>query len=513
MTTARERLGFLTGTLIAILAVTLLALGQSAPTGSAGIGGRAGIPAVPGEPGIDEAGDAGADAEAEEQREGVERRVEAWRAATRAGRAGQAGARSYIKTAAPTGTTAWAGEVPIDATADDWEPAIAADPAAPWVYVLTTRYASSKPCPGNCPTPYIALTVSADGGATWAAGKPLCACKGSGQFDPIIEVVPSTGHVYAVYMNGYNVVFVKSTNHGATWSAPVKTYGKVSWNDKPVLATSDDGRYVYVSFNGPTGGDPYAARSTDFGATWSQAKVVDSDRYDFAFDADVAPDGTVYFAESSILYGGGGNKGTYPTGTIDQHIFVSRDAGVTWTDGIVAQVQPGIRCVAAGCSPDYYLGHVAVAADGNGALVYAYDGATTTGGRQTISARRSTDRGTTWSAPVVISTPGEQATDPMVESRGSGDVRIAWLETSGGGNVDAWNAWSRSSTDGGATWSAAVRISDSASGAPYKTAAGFAEIYGDYGEIAITSTGKTIATWGEGASYVGPGGVWVNRQP
>ena len=116
---------------------------------------------------------------------------------------------------------------------DDWEPAIAADPNAPFVYMLTTRYAP-KPCPGNCPSPWMALEISSDGGATWSNGVPLCACKGSRQFDPIIEVVPNTGHVYAIYMNGYNVVFTKSTNHGQTWSTPVKTYGQVSWNDKPV---------------------------------------------------------------------------------------------------------------------------------------------------------------------------------------------------------------------------------------------------------------------------------------
>ena len=55
-----------------------------------------------------------------------------------------------------------------------------------------------KPCAGNCPTPFIVLERSDDGGATWRDGVPLCACKGSGQFDPIIEVVPDTGHVYAI---------------------------------------------------------------------------------------------------------------------------------------------------------------------------------------------------------------------------------------------------------------------------------------------------------------------------
>jgi hypothetical protein len=33
-----------------------------------------------------------------------------------------------------------------------------------------------------------------------------------------------------------------------------------------------------------------------------------------------------------------------------------------------------------------------------------------------------------------------------------------------------------------------------------------------HGEIAITQRGKSIATWGEGLSYTGPGGVWINRE-
>jgi len=58
-----------------------------------------------------------------------------------------------------------------------------------------------------------------------------------------------------------------------------------------------------------------------------------------------------------------------------------------------------------------------------------------------------------------------------------------------------------------------VKLSDATSGAAYKTAAGFLEVYGDYGELAITNTGKSIGIWGEGISYTGPGGVWFNREP
>jgi hypothetical protein len=449
--------------------------------------------------------------EAEEQAEQAEAHAEAFERAVRAGTAGIA---VPINNNAPAG---WAGEQLVTATADDWEPAVATDPkvypkGASYAYLLTTRYGTTKPCPGNCPTPYIALYVSSNAGETWSGGVPLCACKGSGQFDPIIEVVPNTGAVYAAYMNGFNVLFIKSIDHGATWSAPVKTYGNVSWNDKPVLAMSDGGNDVYISFNGPTGGDSFLAQSHDAGATWTQRKLVDSNRYIFAFDADVDSNGTLYLAETSILYGGGGNKGTTPNGPIEEHVYVLTDAGQTFTDRLVDSVQAGLACIAAGCPPDFYLGHAALAAYGPGRIVLLYDGATTAGGLQTITARGSTDAGATWSTPTTISIVGEEATSPAVEAASATDIRAWYMQTSGNGNPDIWNVYYRTSSDGGLSWSAAVRISDASSGAAYKTAAGFAEVYGDYGEIAITSTGKSFAAWGEGISYTGPGGVWFNRQ-
>ena len=82
----------------------------------------------------------------------------------------------------------------------------------------------------------------------------------------------------------------------------------------------------------------------------------------------------------------------------------------------------------------------------------------------------------------------------------------------GDDRTGVWNTWYRSSTDGGATWSAAVDISDADGGASYKTAAGFAAPYGDYGMVDITNTGKTVAIWGEALDFTnGPGGIWFNR--
>src|SRR4029453_1187744 len=89
----------------------------------------------------------------------------------------------------------WVGSQLLNATADDWEPAVATDPAAPYVYLLTTRYGGQPPgCSKQCPSPFIALTSSSDGGATFGPQTALCLCLGSkGQFDPTIQVVPSTG--------------------------------------------------------------------------------------------------------------------------------------------------------------------------------------------------------------------------------------------------------------------------------------------------------------------------------
>ena len=444
----------------------------------------------------------GANPEASEQAESTFLREQALADAREAGLVGSTG-RVIARPAA-----GWAGEAVAGARNDDWEPAIAADPNAPFVYLAFTRYGGEKACPNHCPSPAIILQRSRDGGATWTKGQFLCECRGwSGQYDPIIEVVPDTGHVVATWMNGFNVFFARSTDHGVTWSDPVATYGQVSWNDKEVVATSDDGRHVYVSLNGPTGGDPYVMQSHDFGRTWSQRKLVDSKRYFFAFDADVLPDGTVIFSESSISYTGPAGA---PEGMVRHHAFISRNAGATWENRVVDTVEVGEPCTADGCSPDFYIGHSAVTADARGALTFLYDGATSPGGPQRIWSRRSTDGGRTWTSRIGLSTAGEEATSPAVEATSRGDVR-AWYMLQNGG-PDAWNVWYRSSNDGGLTWSAPVKISDATSGRAYKTAAGFMEIYGDYGEMAITSRGHSIAAWGEGFSWIGPGGVWVNRQ-
>jgi hypothetical protein len=456
----------------------------------------------------EEAEGRGGAAEVQEEAEVTEKRLEALAEARANGDFGQ----KVAATTAPA--PGWVGSQVMSSGFDDWEPAVATDPKAPYIYLLTTRYAT-RDCGVHCPTPWIPLMVSKDNGATWGPQVPICKCdRSKAQYDPTIEVVANTGAVYSAFLNfdrhnGFSTVFTKSTDHGQTWTEPVHVYGNVSWTDKPEITSSASGKDVYVSWNGPQGGDLYVGISHDFGQTWTQKKLSDDKRYYYAYDARVLGDGTVVFSESSIVYSGLTNV----SGEVWHHAVISRDKGETWENVVVAKVPQGEFCVADGCGPDFYAGQTSVVSDAPGHLVFAYEGPTVAGGPQRVYVSRSSNSGRTWTQGVPLSVAGENATQPRLASSGGDNVRIWYMQTADGDNPDAWNVWYRSSSNGGQSWSTPVKISDAPAGAAaYINEDGFDEVYGDYGEIAVTNTGKTVATWGEGLSYTGPGGSWFNIQ-
>ncbi len=396
----------------------------------------------------------------------------------------------------------WVGARPVGSIPDDdWEPALATDTSAPYVYVLVTRI-NGEPACRNCPVPPIMLLISKDGGRTFGSARPLCTCRGVKEmFDPQIEVTAG-GTVYAAWMNDFHIVFSKSGDHGRTWTKPVPVYLPRRWSDKPILATDASGRDVYVAFNGPSVGDPYIARSHDFGDTWERpVKAVDATRYYFAGGGQVLPDGTIVFSEAS--------ERQNSTGTVKIHAITSTDEGATWNDVVVDVVQQQPPCASKGCPSAFYAAGTALAADANGDLVLLYQGALVPEGPQRMLVRRSSDGGATWSTRRALSPAGAIAAFPAAVATGAGDVRVWYMDDRRG--PDAWNVWYRESVDGGRTWTAGERISDAVSGRPYLGPHGFAQPYGDYGEIAITSMGRTVAIWGAGKSYAGPGGAWFNR--
>ncbi len=482
-----HRSSFATSVLLSALLVVAAACTSSPPE----------APSHPRAP--EEAVDEGLAEEIAEQSEGTQERLEALEEARAEGTLG------VIEPITNTPAPGWAGERIANPTGDDWEPAVAADPNAPFVYILHNRYGGEPACKKGCPDPAMILHVSKNGGDTWRPERYLCTCKGvKGQFDPLIDVVRDTGDVYAVWMNDFDIHFSSSTDHGRTWSKPVPIHPDVNWGDKPNMAISPDGRDVYVLFNGPSSGDVYASVSHDGGATWEATRLTDGERYYFDYGGIVLPDGRVVFSHISFLYGNGG--GGPPQGPIQIHLFASDDDGGTWTEQLVDELEAGTECPSQSCYEDFYDSGPVLAADPGGDLVIVYNGASEPLGPRTVYARSSTDGGLTWSDRVQISKTGVNAAFPAAVGFGDDDARVWFMDQRTG----RWNVRYTTTTDLGATWSATVKLSDARSGTAYIDRDGFTEAYGDYGEIAVTSEGKTIGVWGEGPSYHGPGGVWFN---
>lgn len=399
-------------------------------------------------------------------------------------------------------TPGWTTERVWNAKMDDWEPAIAADPSSPYVYALATRYGGPKACP-TCRSPRIVLHVSADGGKTWGPDRFLCVCAdvNTGQYDPIIEV-DGNGVVHAVWLNGFTpgATYSRSNDHGQTWSTPLSV--PAPWSDKPVLAVSDSGQDVYIAYNGPHRGDLLVAVSHDGGATFVQRRVTDVDRYFFEGGAWTSPDGRqIAFAVSDYSLEG-------YHGRIHSDVAISNDGGATWTLTRLATGDQQPNCTSAGCKAGFYGPTPTLAGDPSGRLVYVYSANSTRLGPQRVYALVSPDAGQTWGQPISFSPAGANAIFPAAASGGPGDFRVWWMDTRTG----LWNVWYTSTTDGGATWTTPIRLSNATSGTPYKRPKGFLEAYGDYGEIDVTNEGKTVAIWGEGPSYDGPGGAWFIRQ-
>jgi hypothetical protein len=400
--------------------------------------------------------------------------------------------RQRVLDPSPLAAVGWAGEVQI-ANDDTWEPYVAADPSAPYVYALYNRYGIT--CQ-HCPNPQMQIRISSNGGQTWAPEKPICTCSGvAGQWDPVLATT-SSGAVYGTWMNSNTIVFSKSTDHGTTWTTPMKVSGK-SWADKPWMATSANGNDVYVAYESRS--QLFLTSSHNGGTSFSTPTAVNTDSsvYRYPNGFVVLPNGTAVLSDSK--YSGGSVK---TSGPVEIEVWRTTNGGTSWSKVTVDNtVFTGVNFETSSTTT--------IAADAAGSLVIEYSGATTQGANNRVFTRRSADGGLTWSGRTEVGTGSANGSFPAVAAEAAGDFRITYMDNSTG----AWNVWYRASTDGGVTWSAPLRISDATSGAPYKNANGFTSYYGDYDGLAITNAGKSVSVSGQGASFTtGPGSIWFNRQ-
>lgn len=395
--------------------------------------------------------------------------------------------------AAVAASAGWAGEaiISLPATGDGWEPAIAADPSAPYVYAAWMQYSGAKV--------QIYYRVSANGGTTWGSASPICATCGTkqGQYD-VTLATSSSGEVYATWMQGNNISFADSTNHGASWSAPLTISGGV-WADKPWLTVSSTGQDIYVAWS--THGNVVTVDSHNGGATFSAPLQVTSESYIYYYPngGTVLPNGTALIAASEYPEKGNNTKNT---GAVPIVVFRTTNGGAAWQRTVADTLYTGASFATSSVTT--------IASDAAGKLVLLYSGSTSAGANGKVYVRTSADSGATWSAATQMTTSagGADATSVAAAGKAAGQFAITWMDKRGGG----WNVWERQSADGGSTWTTDALVSDATSGASYKTATGFGLPYGDYDTATINSAGKVVAVMGEGDTTQTNGDIWVNSQ-
>lgn len=399
-------------------------------------------------------------------------------------------------------------------TGDQWEPAMAADSHG-HIYILFPQYGKVEDCPSCKAAPTIALLVSNDNGVSWEAPRPLTPSI-TGQFDPQIVVDPVDKQtLYASWLqnNKRDVMVARSQDFGRTWYFAIAAHSAGDEDvDKPVLAVH--GADIYVGFNHER--NLTVAASHDFGQSFSTSAVnpTASAGWSLAGGATIDGNGTVYFSWTAY---GRRESSAHPVG-----LYVSRsgDGGKTWATTLLDTSTAPPDCSAEGCEAGYLGAQMALTSDASGTLYALWNAGSAVGSPERMYFSSSTTGGTSWTTRVDVSSAGPQAEHcfPAITAAAPGDVRIAWMDTrmqNGNPKQILWNVYQRSSSNGGATWSAEAQLSglpeNSARNYDYILPEGFKFPFGDYFSLAIDNLGVTHAVWGEGRNYKSPGSIWYSR--
>ena len=406
---------------------------------------------------------------------------------------------------------------------DQWEPAIAADGYG-HVYVLYPQYGRVPPWLTD-PLPSMTLLVSDNDGSTWQLPREITPHL-TAQFDPQIVVDPADHRtVYAAWLQNRNtdVMVAKSVDFGQSWAVVIADRDDED-ADKPVLAVR--GQDVYVGFN--RDGGMRVAASHDGGLTFTVSNVAPQLNLIRALGsgATIDPKGGVHLAWAGYTQGinvgrsahlsltsysalASYGEGSVGPGRVNLYTSRSADGGKTWKTTQMTASRAAPDCWAFRCEAGFLGAQITIASDAAGTLYALWNAGTQNGTPERIFFASSTTAGETWSeaADVSLAPPGAEHAFPALVAADPGDVRIAWMDTR---RASLWNTFYRSSTNGGATWSAESKLSSYVPGYRYIHAKGYSFPFGDYFEMAIDDQGRTQAVWGEGLNYHSPGSIWYS---
>lgn len=251
----------------------------------------------------------------------------------------------------------------------------------------------------------------------------------------------------AANLTGNNIVFARSTNNGANFSTPalLNDFGahQTGHEASPRIATNGGGTWVAVwssaSDLGTNGidGDILFSRSTNDGANWSAAGFLNTDASD-SFDRfnhdnqpDIAADAAGNFV--ATWYINAPILGPHTDGVFTSY---SNNGGVTWSElrsisGVEgSEAAPRIAC------------------DGQNEWIITYEKEDlSSSADKDIWFVRSTDVGSTWTAPALINpatgnTNDGDESDPAIATDHFGGWFVAWTkqQTNAPNDTDIWSS-------------------------------------------------------------------------
>lgn len=289
---------------------------------------------------------------------------------------------------------------------------------------------------------------STDGGATWPAAQRLTNNAGSSEA-PRIAV--SGSNVYVVWWDttpgNVEIYFKKSADGGVTWQAAQKLTNNTGSSYSPRIAVSGSKIYVVWWDNTPGNYEIFFKKSTDGGATWQAAQRLTNTAGDSQFPRMAINGSNIYVVWSDNT-----------SGSFDVFFRRSSNGGATW------QAAQNLSNNA-GSSRD-----AVIAVSGSNVYI-AWDD--NTPGKFRIYFRKSANRGATWQAAEPLTEDSIDSLAPDVAAKNS-KIYLVW-EAGIEGNCELFF---KKSTNGGAAWKSAQRLTHNAGSSYYPLLAlGSSKIY------------------------------------
>jgi len=240
-------------------------------------------------------------------------------------------------------------------------------------------------------------------------------------------------HVFAVWADNkpgnLDIYFKKSMNGGATWQAIKRLSNTAGFSLKPKIAVSGLNVYVIWGDDTPGNWDIYFIKSTDNGATWGTARKLTNNTHDSEYP-DIAVSG------SNVYVVWQDNN----TGICEIYFSKSTDNGATWETARKLTNNAG------------FSGYPALAVSGANVYLVWHDN---TPGNLEIYFRKSTDGGATWQTQRKLTNTVDESEHPDIVIGGL-NVYVVWHNDTPGN----YEIYFRKSTDGGATWQNAKKLTD-----------------------------------------------------